>query len=468
MPVQRRVSLLVGWLGIGLLLGAVGCQLQIAFVDGTPKSPDPARQPGVGPAAPSESQPSSLQQVNYPNAYPGSNTVAAPIPMGPERMPDGAIINPGSLPPGTVNVSPAPSPGMPMPGAPVYGMPTPAMPLPGPGATPGHGPGGPPLPPPGFLPTEKQKTSHPPYVIEPPDILLLNPIRLVPRPPYMVGPFDVLLVRLAQPLPNQPLDGTFTIAPDGTINLGYNHGLVRAGGLTIEEVEKAIRAQLSRSAGLKEPQVAVGLVQYRGIQQTRGQHLVRQDGTIDLGSYGCVHVAGLTLAQAKVAIERHLGPHLLDPEVSVDVLAYNSKVYYVIFDGAGYGMAVYRFPITGNETVLDAVAQIQGLPAVASLRKMWVARPAPPNHPCMQILPVDWLAITQGGVTTTNYQLFPGDRLYVQSDCLIRTDNVLAKIFAPVERILGLGLLAGSVGNVFRSNGNGGNGTGTAFIAPIR
>src|SRR5262249_18276970 len=157
--------------------------------------------------------------------------------------------------------------------------------------------------------------------------------------------------------------------------------------------------------------------------QTSGQHLVRQDGTIDLGSYGCVMVAGLTLAQAKVAIERHLSQYLLEPELSIDVLAYNSKVYYVIFDGAGYGMSAYPFPTPGRETVLDAISQISGLPAVSSTRKIWVARPAPPNHPCMQILPVDWLAITQGGATTTNYQLFPGDRVYVQSDCFIKADN---------------------------------------------
>jgi polysaccharide export outer membrane protein len=60
---------------------------------------------------------------------------------------------------------------------------------------------------------------------------------------------------------------------------------------------------------------------------------------------------------------------------------------------------------------------------------------------CDQILPVDWRAITQGGSTDTNYQIFPGDRIYVNSNCLIRIDSALAKILAPIERMFGVTLL---------------------------
>src|SRR5207302_102653 len=125
---------------------------------------------------------------------------------------------------------------------------------------------------------------------------------------------------------------------------------------------------------IKEPQVSVSLLQFRGVQQTAGEHLVIQDGTITLGSYGSVFVAGMNLCQAKLAIERHLSCFLLNPEISLSVNAYNSKVYYVINDGAGFGQTVNRFPITGKETVLDAVALNGGLAAVSSKRRMWLAR----------------------------------------------------------------------------------------------
>ncbi len=313
------------------------------------------------------------------------------------------------------------------------------------------------------LPNELWKVSHPAYRIEPPDILLLDAIRMVPRPPYVVQPLDVLTIQVTGTRPDQPINGIFTVSPDGTISLGFGYGLVRVSGMTLEQVQATIKQQLGRV--LTNPQVAVALTQFRGMQQLRGEHLVRQDGTISLGTYGCVYVTGLTICQAKAVIEKHLAQYVLDPEVSVDVFAYNSKVYYIIVDGAGYGQQVYRLPITGNETVLDAISLIQGLPAVASRKKIWVARPAPCNHACTQILPVDWMAITQAGSTCTNYQLFPGDRIYIHSDFLICLDNAIAKVLSPIERILGVTLLTGATIQTFRNNNNNNNNNG-AIIVP--
>src|SRR5262249_15937612 len=123
------------------------------------------------------------------------------------------------------------------------------------------------------------------------------------------------------------------------------------------------------------------------------QHLVRPDGPVSLGIYGSVFVGGLTLDQAHEAIFQQLSLRLKEIKrsiLNVDVLAYNSKVYYVITDGAGNGEQVYRFPITGSETVLDAVSQIVGLPPVASKKHIWVARRSLRDGDCGQILPVDW------------------------------------------------------------------------------
>jgi protein involved in polysaccharide export with SLBB domain len=136
------------------------------------------------------------------------------------------------------------------------------------------------------VPTELQKLSHPPYVIEPPDILFIETIRMVPRPPYVVQPMDVLLIRVADALPNQPIDGTYAVSPDGSINLGFSYGAVRVGGLSLPQAEEAIRKALGRV--LAAPQVALGLAQFRAVQQTRGEHLVRQDGALSVGTYGCV------------------------------------------------------------------------------------------------------------------------------------------------------------------------------------
>jgi hypothetical protein len=122
------------------------------------------------------------------------------------------------------------------------------------------------------------------------------------------------------------------------------------------------------------------------------------------------------------------------------VLIYNSKFYYIVTEGAGFGDQMVRIPVTGNETVLDAMAQIGGLQQVSS-KRIWIARPAPKDSACDQILPVDWQAITRGASTATNYQLMPGDRIFVAEDRVLAINNMVSKVINPVERMFGFTLL---------------------------
>jgi polysaccharide export outer membrane protein len=199
------------------------------------------------------------------------------------------------------------------------------------------------------------------------------------------------------------------------------------------------------------------------VQPVRGQHLVRPDGTVSLGVYGDAFVGGMTLQQAKVVIGQVLAGRIKDFDLkalNVDILAYNSKFYYVITDGGGYGQQLYRLPITGSDTVIDAIAQIGGLPTVAS-KKIWLARrTCSSGTGAPEKLPVDWCAITSGS-PDTNYQVLPGDRIFVQSSSLIRLDSALAKFFAPIERVFGITLLASETVNSIKSGGTGTGGSST-------
>jgi polysaccharide export outer membrane protein len=201
----------------------------------------------------------------------------------------------------------------------------------------------------------------------------------------------------------------------------------------------------------------VRLVSVASIQEIAGEHVVGPDGTVTLGSYGSVSVAGRNLAQAKQAIEAHLSRYLENPIISVNVYAYNSKVYYVITEGAGFGDAVYRFPSTGNETVLDAISQINGLTEVSS-KKIWIARPTR-DQSRVQVMPVCWEDITANGAVGTNYQVFPGDRVFVAEDKRVAVDTAIGKFVAPFERIMGFSLLGVGTttrfsGRVLRGGGN--------------
>ena len=305
------------------------------------------------------------------------------------------------------------------------------------------------------MPRELSKTVMPQYVIEPPDILMIETIHAVPKSPYLLKTLDVLSVRVAGTLPEGPIGGSYPIEPGGGVNLGIPYGVVRVAGLTVPQARDAIQIHLKQY--LKDPDVAVALAELGASQRVAGQFLVGPDGTVTLGSYGGVHIVGMTLPEAKGAIEQHLSNYLENPIVSLDVFAYNSKVYYIILQGAELGDGVHRFPVTGNETVLDAIANINGLEQVSS-KRIWIARPTgePGN---VQIMPVDWVGVTENGASGTNYQILPGDRVFVAEDRMVAFDNRLGKFLSPLERAMGFTLLSTGTttrlsGKVLKGGGN--------------
>ncbi len=252
------------------------------------------------------------------------------------------------------------------------------------------------------------------YVIEPPDVIQIEIHKLIPKKPrsHLVDVFDVLQIR-AKALSDQPIDNCYTVGTDGTINLGPTYGSVRVTGMTIDEIRTTLNESLHR--WIKDPSVSVQLARVSGVEPLTGQYRVGFGGLIYLRSYGVLKIAGKTVTEARVAIQDHLKQYLDSPELSVDVVACNSKVYYVITQVAGRDDKIQRLPITGNETVLDAIAQVDGLSQISS-KKIWIARSAPRFFGCLdcqQILPIEWDAIVQGAQTATNYQLLPRDRVYI-------------------------------------------------------
>ncbi|MEO2046115.1 MAG: polysaccharide biosynthesis/export family protein [Pirellulales bacterium] len=324
---------------------------------------------------------------------------------------------------------------------------------------PGMKPDGPKPRVPQIIPREHAKVSMPDYIIEPPDILTIETIGLIPKLPYRLKPLDVVSVFSAGLPEDLQLAGEYTIQPNGTIQMGHSLGLMRATGKSVLELQADILDKLKED--YREPEVWVTLNQMGAQQQIAGEHLVAPDGKVNLGTYGRVRVVGLTIDEARHTIQEHLSESLENPEISVDVLGYNSKVYYVITQGAGLGDQVIVLPSKGNETVLDAIGQIQGLQSNSSTR-MWIARPGKNSCGGDQILPVDWLAVTQRGAIETNYQVMPGDRIYVSEDKLVAFDTALGKLISPLERIFGATLLGTNTVSrfVFFDRGNnfgGGN-----------
>lgn len=146
----------------------------------------------------------------------------------------------------------------------------------------------------------------------------------------------------------------------------------------------------------------------------RATYVVQPDGTIDLDFFGDLYVAGLTLDEVEAKLVGRFTAeaarrNLRDP-VHASVRLANgraSKRFYVL----GIVNNPSSFPLNGNETVLDAIL-LAGLKPWSLPEKAYLVRPHPADG-CDQVFKIDWCGITQRGDTLTNYQLMPGDRIYV-------------------------------------------------------
>jgi polysaccharide export outer membrane protein len=247
-------------------------------------------------------------------------------------------------------------------------------------------------------------------------------------------------------------------APNELNPIGLPSYVIRpADVLTVELLPQFVRDKKDQS--LKSDKIGLN-------QPIYGPHPVHQDGTISLGIYGLVMIAGRTVVEAREeiarAIYRRLNPETIEYKdvlnnLKVDISNYNNGFYYVITNYAGAGAgpgsvgigeAVERFPVYGTETVLDAISKIRGLPNMTSPSRIWLARANPGPGP-ETILPVDWKGITQHGVMATNWQVLPGDRIYLQAFPMRRFDFVLTRVITPLQRVLGVaqGFHALSSGN---------------------
>lgn len=292
-----------------------------------------------------------------------------------------------------------------------------------------------PVPPQMEPPRELSMVSLPAYRVEPPDILMIEMLRMVPLPPYRIEIYDVLQIRAVGVLADQPIDGFFLVEGEGIVTLGPAYGRVRVAGMTVEQANEVIVKKLRET--FSQPVVSVQLAKTAGTAPITGEYLVGPDGMVNLRQYGMLHVAGKTVTQIRLELNEHLKQYFDSPDASVEVRQFNSKVFYVITEGGGIGDNIRRVPITGNDTVMDALASVNGLSQVSSAR-VWIARPAPGGFGCHQILPVDYDAVTQGGSAATNYQIMPGDRVFVACDSMIAANSWLTKMTAPIERIFGL------------------------------
>jgi polysaccharide biosynthesis/export protein len=237
--------------------------------------------------------------------------------------------------------------------------------------------------------------------------------------PIIIEPPDLVIIEVLEALPGRPISGERLIKPDGTISLGF-YGDVYVKGLTLKQLKVAIIKQL-------RPSLA--------------------DVTLGLESQEETEPAPDPAGGAKDPFPRDENPKVnsantadgppwkvVAPDASqvvfVDVTAYNSRHYYIQGDVLTTG----KLPWTGNETVLDALQYAGGLLPSAEPRDIRLVRPARAGKPA-KVYKVDLAAIQEKGDVMANYQIFPGDRLIVGRNDVVKKTVEIDRLNGPIQSI---------------------------------
>ncbi len=164
-------------------------------------------------------------------------------------------------------------------------------------------------------------------------------------------------------------------------------------------------------------------IEVRRHPEFSGQYTVNSEGKIEYKFVGDINVRGLTKAQFKEKLASILSEYIVEPDVDARIVAYLSKVFYVV----GEVNAPGKFYMKGDTIpVREALVQA-GLPnGAASLRKCRIISPAERGK--VKTRYVNIYELLYGGDLKENVEMNPGDVLYIPSTVIAKIIRVISPV----------------------------------------
>ena len=235
---------------------------------------------------------------------------------------------------------------------------------------------------------------------------------------YLVSVGDTLFVETVNFDASIRLPGDQTVKPDGTISLGQ-FGNIHVVDRSIEEIEfdvqtriaDQIRAELQKrfeEQSTEEVESSVKTIASRIDRSltANGTNVLRQD------------------EDPQEQLQREIEEKIRENQVTVRLINWDSKRYYILGEVNSPG----SYAFTGSDTVLDGILEAGGLTSRANRHQILISRPTDCGS-CRIVATVCYDQIVQLGDASTNYQLQPGDRVFVSSlsllDDVVQSLNIL-------------------------------------------
>jgi polysaccharide export outer membrane protein len=160
--------------------------------------------------------------------------------------------------------------------------------------------------------------------------------------------------------------------------------------------------------------------------------MVRPDGRISFDLIGDVQVEAKTVEEVRAEVTTLLSRYLVSPTVSITLVSSNSRRYYVFGEVNRPG----AYPLVGRVTAVDALAQAAGNTRFAALNSARLVRGGPEQS---VVFPLRFEDITHSADASTNFELRPGDVVYVPPSTAARIGYAISLIFFPLQQIIGIG-----------------------------
>lgn len=181
-------------------------------------------------------------------------------------------------------------------------------------------------------------------------------------------------------------------------------------------------------------------IEVRRHPEFSGQYPINSEGKIEYKFIGDVVVTGLTKAELNERLTGILSEYIIEPEVDVTIVAYLSKVFYVVGEVGRPG----KFYMRGNTiTVREALVEASFPTQAAAMKGCRLITPNDSGK--KNFLTVDAQSLLYEGNLTQNLVMKPGDVLYVPATIMAK----IIRVISPVTEITGRAAGAAASGMLF-------------------
>ncbi len=177
-------------------------------------------------------------------------------------------------------------------------------------------------------------------------------------------------------------------------------------------------------------------INVRNQPEFSGDFAIDFNGRIQYNYLGDLPVAGLTKYEIQQVLERLLEKYVRVPSVNVQIVAYNSKVVYIIGEVGHPG----KFIMRGDAIKLREAILAAGLPTHdAALGRVHVIKPDL-NDPRIRV--INMKPILYKGKLKDDVDLFPCEIVVVPSTVLSKVNDFLGTLLSPIPRAASVAALA--------------------------